>query len=108
MGGKMNPEVRASYLINHIHGLTADQLKYWIKCGWLKPMQGEGYDRFQTFTRQEYMKAKFMMYLINTIGFSPSSASDIADILLKREVVQRGMIWINFQGAMIGIPEIKE
>jgi hypothetical protein len=63
MGGKVNPEVRASYLINHIHGLTADQLKYWIKCGWLKPMQGEGYDRFQTFTRQEYMKAKFMMYL---------------------------------------------
>lgn len=103
----MDGEVRTAYLVNHIDGITISQIGHWVKYGWLKPMRGEGYDTFKTFSRQEFMKAKYMAFLINKLGFTPNTASDIADLLVKRETVVRDRIWVNYNGAMIGIPELE-
>ncbi len=103
----MDGEVRASYLVNHIDGLSLSQITHWVNYGWLQPMKGPGYDAFKTFSRQEFMKAKYMAYLVNRLGLTPNAASDIADIALRRKVVQRDMVWVKYNDAMFGIPDLE-
>lgn len=101
-------EVKAAYLVNHIDTLTSSQLSHWCEYGWLKPMKGPGYGSFKTFARSEYVKAKYMTYLVNRIGFTPNAAADIADMAVKADVIQNGRVWVNYHGLMLGIPEIRD
>lgn len=104
----MDGEVRTAYLVNHIDGLTSGQISHWINSGWLQIMKGEGYDTFKTFRWDQFMKAKYMAYLVNKLGFTPKAASDIADLVIKRESLIRGRIWVTYGEAAIGIPDLGE
>lgn len=101
-------EVRTHTLLRHIPELSSPVLSQWVQHGYVEPMRGEGYNGYRVYSQEQYVKARYMAYLVYKMGFTPKAASDIADIALKQEIVQRNLVWIAYSGAMIGIPILGE
>lgn len=104
----MQKDVSTAYILRNIPELTYNQITQWVKAGWLTPMTGEGYSGNRRFLRSQFLKAKYMAYLIYRVGMNAAAASDVADCLIKEDApVQRNRIWVNYNGTMLGVEKLE-
>lgn len=108
------PDVRTAFVLENIPTLTRTQLKHWIDNKWIQaPVRSiktglptAGATRHIPY--KEYIKLKYMAYLVNEVGMYPSIARKLAAECTNLRAVQKEKVWIDWHGTLFGIPLIEE